>query len=101
MADHMDLSSAAGIDERPDIVDQFGYPILPTAPRTRSRGVAALVGSQAAVTAHDEPRNYLVPRGIRLRVAMEEHNHRPVSRTAVKHVEDEISPSKLLHQSRW
>src|SRR5690348_7274341 len=98
MADQVDVLGAAGVDQCAHVVHQLRHPILPTAPGARSRRVTTLVGSQASVTAHGDSRNHLLPCGIRLRMAMKQHDYRPVGGTAVANIEDEVSAPKLLHQ---
>ena len=82
---------SAGIDERADVVDQFGHAVVAAARGPRSLRVAALVGRQTAVSPCGQPRYNRVPARIELRKAMQQHSHRTVSRTGINQVEDELA----------
>ena len=100
VADKMHPLSAASVDQCTDVVHKLGHSIVSPTTRPGARRIAALVGSQAPIPLCGKTRDDGVLSGVQLWTTMQQHYHRPVSRTFIDYIEDELIAAVLIHALR-
>jgi len=90
---------AAGVDQRAEIADEFGDPVVAAAWGAGTRAIAALVGRKAAVAPRGESVDDGVPAVVVLREAVQQHDDRHVGRPGVADVEGQPVVGVVIHTS--
>ncbi len=75
------------VDQRGDVADEVGHPVVAAPARPRTRGVAALVERERADPGLVQDRRDQAPGGAALGEAVEQHDGHPVERALVEHGE--------------
>jgi hypothetical protein len=89
---------ASRVDKRSDVLRELVNAIVPATLRPSTRRIPALKRGQATVSLRSQPRDDRVPHRVLLGEAMQQNNHRPVSRSGVNDVEHELAAAELIHR---
>ena len=97
MADNVETIDAGRIDHRDDVVAQLVERVGAAFLRSCASRVAALVGSEHAVTRLDEVGRHFLPRRTRLGEAVQQHDQLVRGRAGVGDVERQAVVGELFH----
>ena len=97
MTDKVYTLRAAGVDQRADVPNQFGHPVIPAACRSCAAGVTPLVRCETAIAPSGEFRDHGVPAGVHLRKAVQQDHDGSVGKAGIDDVEDKLPATVLIH----